>query len=80
MVSPTLPFRNVAAVIGVLVVCRLVVRQLCGALSGVRAFFLAPLGLGCSSINLKKYGPWAGEILDIALQERIDLLSLLFQS
>ncbi len=51
--------RNVAAVVGSLVLLRFTLRFLCNACSWLRAYFLAPLGLGRT--NLKKYGPWAGE-------------------
>ncbi|XP_064399136.1 very-long-chain 3-oxoacyl-CoA reductase-B-like [Halichondria panicea] len=50
-------YRNVAAVVGSLVLLRFTLRFLCNACSWLRAYFLAPLGLGRT--NLKKYGPWA---------------------
>ena len=44
--------------LGTLFVGRLLLRELCGFISGFRAFFLAPLGIG--GLNLTKYGSWAG--------------------
>ncbi len=44
--------------LGTFVIGRLILRELCGLLSGFRAFFLAPMGLGRT--NLRKYGSWAG--------------------
>lgn len=59
MLVPLLYFsRNAAAVLGILFVGRLLLRDLCDILSGFRAFFLAPLGLGRT--NLLKHGSWAG--------------------
>ncbi len=57
--TPTSTHRNVAAVVGSLVLLRFTLRFLCNACSWLRAYFLAPLGLGRT--NLKKYGPWAGK-------------------
>ena len=54
-------FRNAAAILGALFVGRLILRELCGFLSGFRAFFLAPMGIGC--LNLRRYGNWAGKRL-----------------
>ena len=50
--------RNSTAVVGIVLVLRLLLKQLWQLLGGFCAFFLAPWGI--SRINLKKYGPWAG--------------------
>ena len=46
------------AVVGIVLVLRLLLKHMCQLLGGFCAFFLAPWGI--SRINLKKYGPWAG--------------------
>ena len=59
MASPhSLLCRNIAAVVGIVLVLRLLLKQVWQLLGGFCAFFLAPWGI--SRINLKKYGPWAG--------------------
>ena len=56
-----IPFlsRNITAVIGLLWVSVLVIKELRDFIRGIRAYFLAPL-LGVGRIDFKKYGPWAG--------------------
>ena len=64
---PALPFilvrdfspRNAAAVVGVAYATQLVVRKAWQLVSGFRAYFLAPRGL--AGVDLKRYGPWAGQ-------------------
>ena len=53
-------YRNAAAILGTLLVGRLLLKELCGVWNGFRAFFLAPLGLG-GGANLCNYGNWAGK-------------------
>ena len=48
-----------AAVIGCLVLLRFSLRFLSNACKWLRAYFLAPWGIGRT--DLKKYGPWASE-------------------
>ena len=54
--------RSAAAVLGALFLGRFALRELCTILSGFRAFFLAPLGLG-GGANLCKHGNWAGKYM-----------------
>ncbi len=51
-------FRNAAAGFGVLVLAKVAFRVFKSLYSNLRAFFLAPLGIGRA--NLLKYGKWAG--------------------
>ncbi len=53
--------RNAAAILGTLILGRIIFLQLYNLLSGFRAFFLAPHELGGASANLCKYGSWAGK-------------------
>ena len=53
------PVRTVAAVIGCLALLRFSLRFLSNACKWLRAYFLAPWGIGRT--DLKRYGPWAGE-------------------
>ena len=52
--------RNIAAVVGVLYLSNVALRRLHKLAGGLRAYFLAPLGI--SRTNLRKYGKWAGEL------------------
>ena len=68
--------RNAAAVVGTLVIGRLILRELGALWSGFRAFFLAPMGLGRT--NLRKYGSWAGQhALNVVLTSLSFLLPFL---
>ena len=51
--------RNVAAIFGAGVLLKWMLKQVWQLSGGFCAYFLAPWGI--SQINLKKYGPWAGE-------------------
>ena len=53
--------RNVAAVIGTLILLRFSLHLISNLCTWIRAYFLAPWGIGRT--NLKKYGPWASEVL-----------------
>ena len=52
-------YRNAAAILGTFFVGRLLLQELCGLVSGFRAFVLAPFGIGAA--NLCKHGRWAGK-------------------
>ena len=55
--------RNVAAVIGTLILLHFSLHLLSNLCTWIRAYFLAPWGIGRT--NLKKYGPWASEVLSL---------------
>ena len=57
--------RNVAAVIGTLILLRFSLRLLSNLCAWIRAYFLAPWGIGRT--NLKKYGPWASECMTMII-------------
>ena len=56
-------YRNIAAVVGAGYLLKIVSGHLWGLVSDFRAYWLAPWGI--SRVNLRKYGNWASELLDL---------------
>ena len=68
-------YRNVAAVVGVLYLLKVFLRELWTLGGGFCAFFLAPWGI--SRTNLRKYGEWAGQLLTCSCKHPISCTFLL---